>query len=96
MPAPPPPAVSQSQTHHPKAPRKQHVSCAWSQVHGIAELVAVRDHHATYRFYPGNTLFRKSHPPHNASPGNEYKAIVRRPMNGPCDAPELVVVDPLE
>lgn len=83
-------------------PRHQHPgysrtrpSCAWTQVRGVAQLKRIRGRHSWYRFYPGNTPVVKQRHPANASPGDEFTAILKQPLNGPCKQPALVLVKPL-
>lgn len=72
--------------------------CAWSQVRGVAKLLALGrapDHgRATWQFFPGDDIL--FHPaPEGSRVGDEYKALLRRPMNGPCRQAELYLVAPI-
>ncbi|WP_375176654.1 hypothetical protein [Marinobacter mobilis] len=72
--------------------------CAWSQVRGVATILSVTSAMAnpalaTWQFFPGDDIV--FHPlPGGAARGDEYKALLRRPMTGPCEA-ELYLVGPL-
>ena len=61
----------------------------------MAEYLNHKNGHFVYRFYPGDTMVSKPKAPPHPQPGEEYKAILRQPLNGPCDNPELVLVNPL-
>lgn len=71
--------------------------CAWSRIRGVAKLLAIAEtppDQGTWEFFPGDDVV--FHPaPEEASPGDEYKALLRRPMNGNCEDPELVLFGPV-
>lgn len=95
-PMPSPPVIHPPPTaRHPSKAGHTQPSCAWTQVHGVAKLIRIQDRHSWYRFYPGNTAVAKKHHPANANPGDEFTAILKQPLNGPCKQPGLVLVKPL-
>ncbi|MDX1633187.1 MAG: hypothetical protein R3280_00985 [Marinobacter sp.] len=70
--------------------------CAWSRTRGIATLLAIAEsqRQGTWQFFPGDDLV--FHPaPESASAGDEFKALLRRPMSGNCEEPELVLFGPV-
>lgn len=87
-----PPRPGQGADRHPQPP------CAWSQIRGIAKLLSLTSAHperqATWQFFPGDDIL--FHPaPHDSGIGDEFKALLKRPLNGPCDGPELYLVAPI-
>lgn len=82
----------------PPVPVQPSPLCAWSQVRGVATVLSVTSAMtnpalATWQFFPGDDIV--FHPlPGGASGGDEYKALLRRPLTGPCE-PELYLVGPL-
>ncbi|MDC0661342.1 hypothetical protein [Marinobacter sp. SS21] len=72
--------------------------CAWSQVRGIAKLLSLGRHpdrsQASWQFFPGDDVLFHPAPP-GSRVGDEYKALLRRPMNGPCRQLELYLVAPI-
>lgn len=93
----PEPASPQS----PSSGARPQPLCAWSQLRGIATVLSLSsamangsESLATWQFFPGDDIV--FHPlPAGADVGDEYKALLRRPMNGPCQ-PELYLVGPLQ
>lgn len=73
--------------------------CAWSQVRGIATLLSLgsamaNPELATWEFVPGgDVLFHPA--PDGSQPGDEFKALLERPLNGPCPRARLYLVAPL-
>ncbi len=72
--------------------------CAWSQVRGVAKLLSLGPQpdrsRATWQFFPGDDILLHPAPP-GSRVGDEFKALLRRPMNGPCRQLELYLVAPL-
>ncbi|MDX1755165.1 MAG: hypothetical protein R3175_03810 [Marinobacter sp.] len=72
--------------------------CAWSQVRGVAKLVSLGQapdrSRATWQFFPGDDILFHPAPP-GSQVGDEFKALLRRPLNGVCREPELYLVAPL-
>ncbi|SFM01622.1 hypothetical protein [Marinobacter zhejiangensis] len=99
QPATPLPSATEAGTHQtsPEPTRPQPL-CAWSQIRGIATLLSTTSAltdptFATWQFFPGDDIvFHRL--PQGANTGDEYKALLRRPMTGPCQ-PELYLVAPL-
>ncbi|MGP4842891.1 hypothetical protein ACTXGQ_02065 [Marinobacter sp. 1Y8] len=102
-PAPEPVPPGPSTPEHPPidapatsapAPPYPPASCAWSQVRGVVSLLAREAGVGTWQFFPGDDiLFYPA--PDNARPGDEYRAILERPLNGDCKTPRLVLVAPV-
>lgn len=95
VPDAPPATVSEPS---PPAPVQPIPRCAWSQIRGVAIIVSVTSAMAnpdlaTWQFFPGDDIVFHPLPP-GAARGDEYKALLRRPMTGPCKA-ELYLVGPL-
>ncbi|WP_148861490.1 hypothetical protein [Marinobacter fonticola] len=68
--------------------------CAWSKVRGVASLLAQENRIGTWQFFPGDDIL--FHPvPSSARNGAEYRAILERPLNGPCDEERLILVAPI-
>lgn len=75
--------------------------CAWSQIRGVATLLATSNRApdgnpstGTWEFFPGEDIL--FHPvPADAGAGVEYKALLKRPMSGPCKHPQLFLVAPI-
>lgn len=72
--------------------------CAWSQTRGVATLTGVAQKQGvaegTWQFFPGDEIV--FHPvPDDASKGDEYKALLRRPLSGDCEHPRLIIVSPV-
>lgn len=79
-------------------PREPDKPCAWSQTRGVATLTAIAQKHGvaegTWLFFPGDEVM--FHPvPDEARKGDEYKALLRRPLSGDCKHPRLIIVSPL-
>lgn len=91
----PQPVIQPQQAHPHSQSSRGTPPCAWTRVRGVAQLMGVHGQHGWYRFYPGNTAVVKPRPPANASPGDEFTAILKKPLNGPCKEPALVLVKPL-
>tara|TARA_R100001460_G_scaffold76722_1_gene117718 strand:+ start:125 stop:319 length:195 start_codon:yes stop_codon:yes gene_type:complete len=63
-------------------------------VKGVVSLLARTARVGTWQFFPGDDiLFYPA--PDSARPGDEYRAILERPLNGDCKAPRLVLVGPV-
>lgn len=82
----------------PTQPREPDKPCAWSQTRGVATLTAIAQKHGvaegTWLFFPGDEVV--FHPvPDEARKGDEYKALLRRPLSGNCEHPRLIIVSPL-
>lgn len=90
-PSPPPKATAPVPQPEPR--------CAWSQVRGIATLLSLGSamanaELATWEFVPGgDVLFHPA--PDGSQPGDEFKALLERPLNGPCPRARLYLVAPL-
>ena len=91
----PPPVAAPRPT--PKRP------CAWSQTRGIATLLAATptsDARASaveepWQFVPGDkVVFHKR--PDTAAVGDEFKAMLKEPLSGPCRRPQLLLFSPLQ
>lgn len=68
--------------------------CAWSKVRGVASLLAREEDIGTWQFFPGDDIL--FHPvPNGAGKGAEYRAILERPLNGPCEKERLILVAPI-
>lgn len=72
--------------------------CAWTQVRGVAKLLSLTSarsaQQATWQFFPGDDIL--FHPaPAGSQVGDEFKALLRRPLNGQCETLELYLVAPL-
>lgn len=68
--------------------------CAWSKTRGVASLLAREKEVGTWQFFPGDDIL--FHPvPSGAADGAEYRAILERPLNGPCEKERLILVAPL-
>ncbi len=79
-------------------PPEPHKPCAWSQIRGVATLTGVAQKQdvteGTWQFFPGDEVM--FHPvPDDASKGDEYKALLRRPLSGDCEHPRLIIVSPV-
>ncbi len=70
--------------------------CAWSKTRGIATLLAVKTEppRGTWQFFPGDKVVFHA-VPDEASPGDEFKALLQTPMSGPCDDTRLVLFGPV-
>ncbi|WP_166269653.1 hypothetical protein [Marinobacter caseinilyticus] len=72
--------------------------CAWSQIRGIATLLAMdptrQPPQGTWQFFPGDDVVFVP-VPDQAQPGDEYKALLRRPLSGGCQTPVLILVAPV-
>ena len=79
-------------------PAERPQPCAWGQQRGVAELLAVDTERdpplGTWQFFPGDDLVFFPAPA-NAIVGDEYRAVIQRPLSGPCDQPRLRLVSPL-
>ena len=68
--------------------------CAWSKTRGVASLLAREEDVGTWQFFPGDDIL--FHPvPRGARSGAEYRAILERPLNGPCEKERLILVAPI-
>ncbi|WP_111493832.1 MULTISPECIES: hypothetical protein [Marinobacter] len=68
--------------------------CAWSKTRGVAKLLAQEQDRGTWQFFPGDdVVFHEV--PGDAGQGAEFRAILERPLNGPCDQERLILVAPL-
>ncbi|BES69633.1 hypothetical protein RE428_06510 [Marinobacter nanhaiticus D15-8W] len=68
--------------------------CAWSKIRGVASLLAREKDVGTWQFFPGDDIL--FHPvPSDAKKGAEYRAILERPLNGPCEKERLILVAPI-
>lgn len=69
-------------------------NCAWSRVRGVVSLLAQEAGTGTWQFFPGDDIL--FHPvPDKARAGDEYRAILERPLNGECKKPRLLLVAPI-
>ncbi len=93
-PTQPPPAPA---VQPPAKPTPAQLPCAWSKIRGVATLLAIAESppaRGTWQFFPGDEVV--FHPvPESASTGDEFKALLRRPMSGGCKEPELVLFGPV-
>lgn len=77
--------------------------CAWSQIRGIATLLATSNRApdgipstGTWEFFPGeDILFHPVPTDVGIDTGVEYKALLKRPMSAPCKHPQLFLVAPI-
>lgn len=76
----------------PTRPNPEH--CAWSDVRGIAKLLARTGLSGTWQFFPGDDVLFHAVPA-GARPEDEFKALLRRPMSGPCPTARLILFDPV-
>lgn len=96
-PAPEPePSPTPSKSH--TTPPEPDQPCAWSQTRGVATLTGIAQKQGvaegTWQFFPGDEVV--FHPvPDNARKGDEYKALLRRPLSGGCEHPRLIIVSPV-
>lgn len=71
--------------------------CAWSRIRGVATLLAIArgaTARGTWQFFPGDDIV--FHPvPESAEEGDEFRALLQRPLRGPCGDPRLVLFSPL-
>lgn len=68
--------------------------CAWTKIRGVASLLAREKEVGTWQFFPGDDIL--FHPvPTGAKQGAEYRAILERPLNGPCETERLILVAPI-
>ncbi|TBW58221.1 hypothetical protein EZI54_05065 [Marinobacter halodurans] len=86
---PPAPAKPSPQTS-PHTP----ALCAWSKTRGVASLLAREKEVGTWQFFPGDDIVYHR-VPDEADQGSEYRAILERPLNGPCDKERLILVAPV-
>lgn len=82
----------------PTTPPEPDRPCAWSQIRGVATLTGMVLKQGivegTWQFFPGDEVV--FHPvPDNANKGDEYKALLRRPLSGDCEHPRLIIVSPV-
>ncbi|MCH8499340.1 MAG: hypothetical protein LAT63_12755 [Marinobacter sp.] len=79
-------------------PAERPQPCAWGQQRGVAELLAIDTDRepplGTWQFFPGDDLVFLTTPA-GADVGDEYRAVIQRPLSGPCDQPRLRLVAPL-
>lgn len=87
----PPP---QTEPRQPEPEQQPPALCAWSKTRGVASLLAVEEGTGTWQFFPGDDIVFKQ-VPSGAGAGAEYRAILERPLNGPCDRERLILVAPL-
>lgn len=95
--ATPPKPTPEPDVQPDPTPEPEPRPCAWSNTRGIAKLLAIDEppgRQGTWQFFPGDDVV--FHPaPASASPGDEFKALLRRPMSGDCKEPELVLFGPV-
>ena len=89
----PPPQVENPQPTVPDA-----ATCAWSRTRGVATLLAIAGAatppRGTWQFFPGDDIV--FHPvPESAEEGDEFRALLQRPLRGRCGDPRLVLFSPL-
>lgn len=84
QPEPPPPPAAPKAAAQPARP-----SCNWSSTKGVAEVVALDDSEAEFRFYPGNVRVPVA-PDQRFESGTEFKALL---LQADGCAPKLKVVD---
>ncbi|MDV2078412.1 hypothetical protein [Marinobacter xestospongiae] len=98
-PTPPAPVVPDPKPQATQPVPEPEPRCAWSQVRGIATLLSLgsamaNPELATWEFVPGgDVLFHPA--PDGSQPGDEFKALLERPLNGPCPRARLYLVAPL-
>ncbi len=68
--------------------------CAWADVRGIAKLLAMAGESGTWQFFPGDDVLFHTVPT-GARPDDEFKALLRRPISGPCPDARLILFDPV-
>ncbi|WP_404367659.1 hypothetical protein [Marinobacter sp.] len=81
-----------------QVPPPERATCAWSRIRGVATLLALTETpdppRGTWQFFPGDDIV--FHPvPAGASEGDEFKALLQRPMSGPCRDSRMVLFGPL-
>ena len=98
LPAPDPEPDMHDSTLTEVKPAERPQPCAWGQQRGVAELLAVDTERdpplGTWQFFPGDDLVFFPAPA-KAIVGDEYRAVIQRPLSGPCDQPRLRLVSPL-
>lgn len=78
--------------HAPSRPKPG--PCAWTDVRGIAKLLALTGKSGTWQFFPGDDVLFHTVPT-GARPDDEFKALLRRPLNGACADARLILFDPV-
>lgn len=66
--------------------------CVYESIKGVAEVIDINNNEVTYKFYPGDLIFSlpaSSLSSKNISPTQELKAIIRKPLSGPCEKIEF-------
>ncbi|WP_203143615.1 hypothetical protein [Marinobacter mangrovi] len=86
------PSTPSDQTQQKSAPTP--ALCAWSKTRGVASLLAREEDIGTWQFFPGDDIVHHK-VPDKADQGSEYRAILERPLNGPCDQERLILVAPV-
>lgn len=79
-------------SERPRPPAQE--PCAWTEVRGIATLLAVTGQSGTWQFVPGDDVLFHTVPA-GARPEDEFKALLRRPLSGPCPDARLILFDPV-
>ncbi len=84
--------------HAPTLPEKEDPpECTWEIIRGVAVLTATDGEKQLFTFHPGGIEIIKeaSSSSESASIDDEFKALLRTPTSGPCQDPELELVDPV-
>ena len=68
--------------------------CAWREEKGVAVVTTLQEGEARFRFFPGDVAISTRAKP-GVAIGQEFKAVVRYPLNGPCSEPQMTVMEPL-
>lgn len=89
-----PPDATETQSKPEPAPESAPEPCAWSEVRGIAKLLAVSGQTGTWQFFPGDKILFHA-VPKGARVDDEFKALLRQALSGPCPNGRLSLFDPV-
>jgi hypothetical protein len=73
--------------------------CVYESIKGVAEVIDINNNEVTYKFYPGDLIFSlpaSSLSNKDISPTQELKAIIRKPLSGPCGKIEFELLSTVE
>ncbi|MFE8071244.1 hypothetical protein QQM79_09300 [Marinobacteraceae bacterium S3BR75-40.1] len=57
-------------------------------------MTAIEGGEASFLFFPGNISIHTRAKP-GVAVGQEFKAVVRHPLNGPCQEPHITIIEPV-
>lgn len=73
--------------------------CVYESTKGIAEVTKLSAQQVTFKFYPGDQYFKlpvSDLPEAQLDLGQELKAIIRRPLAGPCHNTEFELLSTVD